>query len=269
MQFLPSQRHGLAALLLASAGAWAAPATTDMPYVGQTWIVACQKLPLHSAPTGFSKPVAQLNYRDHVKIERLDKKYDLPDSQQDKNATNSDSDNIMAGGGKEYFAWAEVEAPGGKNGFVPMSCLVNGMLINGPHENPDNLTKQRFSLTAEPGAQGASEAAVSSRGFSKKEKGDKVAMRGMSSGGGVQQCTAEQIQANASAPDGAVSSRGFSRKEKGDKVAMRGMSAASANVCIKEDYAGLEAVVAASVFVTDPYNADMAFRREGGLGEFK
>lgn len=264
------KRYGLVAgLLLVSASAWTAPAMTDQPYVGQTWIVACQKLPLHSAPSGFSKPVALLNYRDHVKITQLTKKYDLPDSQQDKNATNSDSDSLMGGGGKEYFAWAEVEAPGGNSGFVPLSCLVNGALINGKYENPDDLFKQTVSLTPGASAQAAPEAAVSSRGFAKKEKGDKVAMRGMSTGSTLQECSAEQIQANAATPDGAVSSRGFAKKEKGDKVAMRGMSVASATVCIKEDYAGLKATIAASTSVPDPYNADMAFRREGGLGEFK
>lgn len=253
------------ALVALTGNALAGVAMTDQPFVGQTWVVACKKLPLHAAPTGYSKTVAVLNYHDHVKIEKLDKKYDLPDSQQDRNA-NSDSDNIMAGGGKEYFAWAEVAAPGGKSGYVPLNCLVNGSLMNGPHENPDEYAKQTLSLTS---GTGAPEAAVSSRGFSKKEKGDKVAMRGMSSGGGVQECTAEQLQANANAPDGAVSARGFSKKEKGDKVAMRGMSAPGGNVCIKEDYAGLKTAIQSIPFVVDPYNADMAFRREGGLGEFK
>lgn len=258
--------YWIAALLFGSVSAQAAPATTDQPYVGQTWIVACQRLTLHSAPTGYSKPVTQLNYLDHVKIERLDKKYDLPDSQQDKSATNSDSDNLMAGGGKEYFAWAEVETPGGKSGYVPLSCLVNGTLINGPYENPEEYAKQSISMSA---GSATPDAAVSSRGFSKKEKGDKVAMRGMSAGGGVRECTAEQIQANADAPDAAVSSRGFSKKEKGDKVAMRGMSAAGSSVCIKEDYTGLKTAIQAIPFVVDPYSADLAFRREGGLGEFK
>lgn len=265
-------RFFISRALLASAGAClaatavqAGPATTDRPYVGQTWIVACQKLPLHSRPSGYSSTRGALDYRTHVEILSLQGKYELPESQQDKNINNSESDSLMGGGDKEYFAWAEVAAQNG-SGFVPLSCLVNGSLIDGPYENPADLVKQRFSLASESGAP---EAAVSSRGFSKKEKGDKVAMRGMSAAGALQECSAEQIQANASAPDGAVSSRGFSKKERGDKVAMRGMSVASATVCIKEDYTGLEAAMAASVTVNDPYNVDMAFRREGGLGEFK
>lgn len=258
------KRHGLAAsVLLAATGAWAAPAVTDQPFVGQTWIVGCQKLPLHSAPNGFSRPVAQLNYRDHVRIEQLTQKYDLPDSQQGHSATQNDSDSLMGGGGKEYFAWAGVVAPGGHSGFVPLNCLVNGALINGPYENPEAYTQQTVSLSGSS----APEAAVSSRGFSKKEKGDKVAMRGMSAGNGVQECSAEQIQANAAAPDSAVSARGFSSKEKADKVA--GISAAGNGVCIKENYEGLKGVIQAIPFVADPYTADLAFRREGGLGEFK
>lgn len=256
--------YGLALVTL-TGNALAQVAMTDRPFVGQTWVVACKNLPLHTAPTGYSKTVAVLNYHDHVKIERLDKKYDLPDSQQDKNSS-SDSDNIMAGGGKEYFAWAEVQSSNGKSGYVPVSCLVNGSLLNGPHENPDEYAKQALSITA---GTGAPEAAASSRGFSKKEKGDKVAMRGMNKGSAIQECTPEQIKANASAPDGAASSRGFSKKEKGDKVAMRGMSTINVNVCVKEDYPGLKAAIESTPLVVDPYNADMAFRREGGLGEFK
>jgi len=244
---------------------FAEPSATDKPSVGQTWIVACRQLPMHAEPTGFSRPVAKLDFKDEVEIEELTGKYELPDSQQDKHA-NSDSDGFgFASGSSEHFAWARVRA-GAASGYVPLSCLVNGMLINGPYEDPAKFKVRQAKLEL-PGGGSGPESAVSSRGFSKKEKGDKVAMRGMSAGG-VQECTAEQVQANASAPESAVSSRGFSKKEKGDKVAMRGMSSGG-DVCVKEDYPGLEKHLATLPFVADPYNADLAFRREGGLGEFK
>jgi len=194
-------------------------AVSDLPMVGQTWLVACRNLPLHTEASGFSPTRGQLSYKEAVRIGSLVQKYDLPESQQDKHA-NNDSDSIMTGGGKEYFAWAQVQA-GKARGFVPVSCLVNGTVANGPYEDPAKFAERRVNLEL-PAA--APEAAVSSRGFSKKEKGDKVAMRGMSAGG---------------------------------------------DLCVKEDYAGLLAYMSQIPMVDDPYKADMEFRREGGLGEFK
>jgi hypothetical protein len=253
-----AKRCCVGVFLMGAAGVvQAGVAMTDQPFVGQTWLVACRNLPLHQAASGFSPTRGGLAYRDQVRITQLVGKYDLPESQQDKNAS-SDSDSLMGGGGKEYFAWAEVEA-GGRSGFVPLSCLVNGALIDGPHEDPIKFSEKRVAPIS---AAGEPESATSSRGFSRKTTGDKVAMRGMT--GGMQDCT----DANAQV-EGAVSARGFSKKTTGDKVAMRGMSAAAANVCIKEDHAGLLRQIETAPFVADPYSADKAFRQQGALGEFK
>jgi hypothetical protein len=216
-----AKRCCVGVFLMGAAGVvQAGVAMTDQPFVGQTWLVACRNLPLHQAASGFSPTRGGLAYRDQVRITQLVGKYDLPESQQDKNAS-SDSDSLMGGGGKEYFAWAEVEA-GGRSGFVPLSCLVNGALIDGPHEDPIKFSEKRVAPISAAGE-----------------------------------------------PESATSSRGFSRKTTGDKVAMRGMSAAAANVCIKEDHAGLLRQIETAPFVADPYSADKAFRQQGALGEFK
>jgi len=240
--------------------AYAGLAMNDLPGRNQTWMVACQKLPMHASATGYSKTVGFLNYKDHVKIKKLSVKYELPPSQQKQAPENDDPTAINFE--PSLYAWAQVNGPSGKKGFVPVSCLVNGRLANGKYEDPSDIAKQTVSLSAETIKQ-----TVSSRGFSRKEKGDRVAMRGMSPTDPIADCSAEMIESNAKAT---VSSRGFSRKEKGDRVAMRGMSSSGSDgICIKEDYQGLEDYIKKVPFVTDSYNEDLAFRQEGGLGEFK
>jgi len=239
-------------------------AATDQPYPGQTWMVACQKLPVHVSDSGYSKTVGELNYKDHVKIARLTGEFQLPESQKPasvNDSTEASAFDVAGAGEVKNFAWAQISGPAGQKGFVPMNCLINANLVNGPHEDPGEYATQKVVLS------GKVNATVSSRGFSKKEKGDRVAMRGMSPSDPVQECTPEMIEDNAKAT---VSSRGFSKKEKGDQVAMRGMTKnASDGICVREDYEGLRAYIEKVPFVSDPYKADLAFRKEGGLGEFQ
>ena len=224
-------------------------ATTDDPFVGQSWVVACREIPLHQQATGFSSSSSMLKYRDEVKIIELIDKYELPESQQ-----NGDEEDPITGMSNRAtrYSWAKVKT-GGRAGFVPISCLVNGSVINGPYEDPEKFAEMHSK---------AGSTNVSSRGFSRKERGDRVAMRGMSSGGEVKECS-DSDSSNM------VSSRGFSRKERGDRVAMRGMSTKGNSICIKEDYEGLSEAIKKTVFVSNPYKDDIEFRQVGRLGEFK
>lgn len=243
--------RNLAGLLLLSTAhtAIAGLANTDDPFVGQTWAVACREIPLHKTATGHSTSSSILKYRDEVKIVELIDKYELPESQQ--NGDDLDPITGLSNRATKY-SWAKVEL-GGRSGFVPISCLVNGSVINGPYEDPEKFSEMHSK---------AGNTKVSSRGFSRKERGDRVAMRGMSSGGEVKECT-ESDDSNT------VSSRGFSRKERGDRVAMRGMSTKGNSICIKEDFDGLSESIKKTVFVSNPYKEDLEFRKAGKLGEFK
>jgi len=226
-------------------------ANTDQPFPGQLWMVACQNLPVHAADTGYSRTVGSLQYKDHVKIAALSKQYELPDSQTDNENqamfdTGGDSAFDVASEVK-YFAWARITGPNGQKGFVPMSCLINGNLVNGPHEDPSVLGRQVVRLS--------------------ETYKETVSSRGMKAGNTVPECTNEMIENRASET---VSSRGFSKKEKGDRVAMRGIGKMTADgVCVREDYAGLRAHINETPLVVDSYNEDLAFRKQGRLGEFK
>jgi hypothetical protein len=227
--------------LLGCQSAYGALSETDDPFPGQEWAVACKSLPIHSGASGFSDVSGKLEFGAVVLVNNLSQKYALPDSQQ----TSTDNESGTSAPASRS-AWAEVSS-GAHSGFVPVRCLVNKRLSTGPYENPADLFKKPVSMTV-----------VSDRGFSKKEKGDQVAMRGMSKGGAVQECD-----------DAVVSSRGFSKKEKGDQVAMRGMSKSAEVICIKEDFAGLAQAIEQSPFVDNPQQFDLEFRKVGALGEFK
>lgn len=238
-----NQKFFLAWILagLSTAVSSAELAKTDEPFPGQRWAVACKLLPVHSSPSAYSAVKGQLEFGSVVVLGNLTEKFTLPDSQQ-QNASGGASVSEPAA----KFAWAEVSA-GSLSGFVPMSCLVNGNLANGRYENPSDLFKKPVSMSG-----------VSDRGFSRKEKGDQVAMRGMSGAGAVKECD-----------ETTISSRGFSRKEKGDQVAMRGMSKTAEVICVKEDFANLAKTIEQLPYVENPHQADLEFRRLGALGEFK
>ena len=221
--------------------AFAQLAKTDEPFPGQQWAVACKVLPIHSEASAFSNVKGQLTFGNTVVIKNLTKKFVLPDSQQGP----------ASGGGtmsepQAKFSWAEVSTAN-LSGFVPMSCLVNGALAQGPYENPADLFQKPVSVGN-----------ISDRGFSKKEKGDQVAMRGMSGKSEVQECD-----------EATISSRGFSKKEKGDQVAMRGMSKSAEVICVREDFVNLANTIRELPEVNNPHQADLEFRRVGNLGEFK
>ena len=238
-----SRVANLAALLSAltiSTAAFAQLANTDEPFPGQQWAVACKSLPVHSNASAFSSVIGKLNFGSVVVINDLTQKYTLPDSQQQTSSGDATSEPTTK------FAWATITA-GGLSGFVPMSCLVNGNLAKGPYENPADLFKKPVSM-----------AGVSDRGFSRKEKGDQVAMRGMSGASAVKECD-----------EATISSRGFSRKEKGDQVAMRGMSKTAEVICVKEDFTSLSKAIDQLPYVENPHQDDLDFRRLGALGEFK
>lgn len=216
-------------------------AKTDEPFPGQQWAVACKTLPVHTDATAFSKVKGQLSFGTTVVIKNLTGKFVLPDSQQSSASGGETTSEPQA-----KFAWAEVSSAN-FSGFVPMSCLVNGNLAQGPHENPADLFQKPISVGN-----------VADRGFSKKEKGDQVAMRGMSGKSEVTECD-----------DATISSRGFSKKEKGDQVAMRGMSKSTEVICVREDFVNLAKTINALPEVNNPHEADLEFRRVGNLGEFK
>lgn len=228
-------------VVVSSQAAFAQLAKTDDPFAGQKWAVACKTLPVHSEATAFSNVKGQLVFGTTVVIKNLTKKFTLPESQQ-----TSPSGSEAASEPQSKFAWAEVSTAD-LGGFVPMSCLVNGNLVQGPHESPADLFQKPVSIGS-----------VSDRGFSKKEKGDQVAMRGMSGSNKVGKCDEETI-----------SSRGFSKKEKGDQVAMRGMSKSAEVICVREDFTKLAKTIQELPEVNNPHETDLEFRRVGNLGEFK
>jgi len=246
-----------------AAPSFGALAKNDRPGRNQNWMVACQKLPVHSSDNGFSKTVAILPYKSVVTIKDLRGKYDLPDSQNpDADKSPAEQNDFLSNSvAKDHYAWAQITGPSGENGYVPISCLVNDTLSKGPYEDPSQIMDQRVTLA------GNFKPTVSSRGFSKKERGDRVAMRGMTPSDPVQECSDEMLNSESKTT---VSSRGFSKREKGDRVAMRGLGSSSSDgICIKEDYQGLKNYIAGVPLVTDSYKHDYDFRKEGGLGEFK
>lgn len=207
--------------------------------------VACKRTPVHPAPDALTKPVGMANYGQRGIVLALDGLYVLPETQQPikKNTTDDrEQEKLKLFGPAKQPTWALIEIGPQQKGYIAISCLAEERIFN----------REKIG-TPNPQSAGAISA---NRGFSEKENGDLVAMRG-ATGAARASCSQAAV---------ANSGRGFSEKESGDQVANRG-STGTAKLSDCANFKAIDEQLAADVQY-DPYDAYESFRKEGNIGEF-
>ena len=141
--------------------------------VGSTMYNACKNLHVHEKPTAFSNKVKTITFGKQLKVNGLEREFELPDSdfsskksltlKEESDASGADRD-AQPIDPKEYTrsAWVKI----GEGQFVSNSCLVSKGNLDGQDEK---VATEKVEKIASGKAK---------RNFSEDESGDMTAMRG-------------------------------------------------------------------------------------------
>ena len=109
--------------------------------VGSTMYNACKSLHVHEKPTAFSNKVKTITFGKQLKVQGLERQFELPDSdfsskksltlKEESDASGADRD-VQPIDPKEYTraAWVKI----GEGQFVSNSCLVSKGNLDGQDE---------------------------------------------------------------------------------------------------------------------------------------
>ncbi len=145
--------------------------------VGSIMYNACKNLYVHEKPTAFSKKISTIKFGQQIKVQGLERKFELPDSDfsskksltlKEESAASSEDRDKNPIDPEDYTraAWIKINV----KQFVSNSCLVSKRNFDGQDEK---IAKEKVEKIASGKAK---------RNFSEEESGDMTAMRGAAGG---------------------------------------------------------------------------------------